>query len=261
MKLQRRQFFKAGAGAALGLAVSKSAIANNCKTTTQTPTQPLGPFFPREQTPKIPVLEIQNPETPIYLANDSDLTWVKGLTGEASGQKSLILGRLTNKDCQPIPNATIIVWQASATGMYNHIGDSQNLDFWHPKRKELIKREHDPYFQYWGKAITDENGHYAFKTIVPGFYPANLGSRWYRPPHIHFMVSATGYPQHVTQMYFRGPKISENNFIQELNSKDLLLQNPGLNEEQKEALIVDFVENFENESPLLQGEFNIQISR
>ena len=37
------------------------------------------------------------------------------------------------------------------------------------------------------------------------------------------MISATGYPQLVTQMYFDGDKIANNDWIQELNTKDFLL--------------------------------------
>jgi protocatechuate 3,4-dioxygenase beta subunit len=100
----------------------------------------------------------------------------------------------------------------------------ENHDFHHPKTGEIIKRTMDHSFQYWGKILTNENGEYEFKTIVPGFYPADLQSGWYRPPHIHFMVSATGYPQLVTQLYFKSDKIDNNEWIQELNEKDPILQ-------------------------------------
>ncbi|NQZ01565.1 MAG: hypothetical protein HRT45_12955 [Bdellovibrionales bacterium] len=260
-KLKRRQLFKIGTAAAVTAAAGAPAFAATCRPElTNTPTQPLGPFFPREQTPKVPIREDRNPETPIYLANDNDLTFIEGSEGVASGQICLITGKLTDKNsCEPIAGATIIIWQASSTGLYNHISDSQNESFTHPVTGETMKRQHDGNFQYWGKAVTDKNGNYAFKTIVPGFYPANLQSGWYRPPHIHFMIAATGKEQHVTQMYFRGAEILDNDFNQELNSRDFLLQNPDLTDADKEALVVDFKPGQLEGETLLKGQFDLKI--
>ena len=206
----------------------------------ETATQPLGPFFPRPGTPTIPVREDQNPQTPIYLANDNDLTKVKGVAGEAQGQVVYVKGTLFDKNCKPLPEATIIIWQASESGRYNHTGDSANIDFSHPRTGVTIRRVLDRSFQYWGKTISNERGEYLFKTVVPGFYPADLGSKWYRPPHIHFLVSAPGTPQFVTQMYFKGDVLSENEWIQELNKRDGLLQTDTMTQEQREKLVVQF---------------------
>ena len=63
--------------------------------------------------------------------------------------------------------------------------------------------------------MTNQKGEFHFKTVVPGFYPADLQGGWYRPPHIHFLISATGFPQFVTQLYFKGEKVAENGWIQE----------------------------------------------
>ena len=158
-----------------------------------------------------------------------------------------------------MPNATIIIWQASANGRYNHQGDTQSNTFRHPVSRKIIKRTIDPFFQYWGKSTSDAEGKYKFKTIVPGFYPANLDRGWYRPPHIHFLVSATGFPQFVTQMYFKSDQLLENAWIQKLNAKDLLLQNPRITEEQRKRLLVDFkVDSATNE---LRGKFDITLEQ
>lgn len=236
-KLSRRHFFQAGAGAA-GAFVASSSVAQICFK--DTAAQPLGPFFPRQGTPADVIREDDDPQTPLHLANDNDLTFVKGRDGKAQGQIVYIDGTLRDRDCQPLPTATIIIWQASASGRYNHKGDAQNHDFRHPKSGEMLRRTHDPHFQYWGQATTDASGNYSFKTIVPGFYPANLASGWYRPPHIHFLVMATGVEQFVTQMYFSGEQIVGNDFIQELNKKDFLLQSSKMTTAQRRALVVDF---------------------
>ena len=99
------------------------------------------------------------------------------------------------------------------------------------------------------------DGSYTFKTIIPGFYPANLNSGWFRPPHIHFMVSAMGHEQLVTQMYFKGD-IENNDFIQKLNKKDPLLQSDSLSRAEKEALVVNFRKHHVNG---LSGNFDIKL--
>jgi protocatechuate 3,4-dioxygenase beta subunit len=257
--LSRRNFFKIGAGT-VGTLAATQTLAQVCKLNSAE--QPLGPFFPRPGTPEMSVIEDTNPQTPIYLANDSDLTVVKGVSGQAQGQIVYVRGQVTNADCKPLANATVIIWQASESGRYNHLGDSANHDFVHPETGEVIARKLDSSFQYWGKALTDQNGEYQFKTIVPGFYPADLEAGWYRPPHIHFMVSATGYPQLVTQMYFAGKKLASNAWIQELNKKDYLLQTNTISDDQRKKLVVEF-----DDDPTglitdgLVGRFDIALTR
>ena len=233
--VSRRNFFKAGLGVAGTLAATHS-LAQVCGVTTGE--QPLGPFFPHRGTPEDPIRENNN--LPIYLANDNDLTFIKGRMGTARGQVVYITGQVTDKNCNPVPNATLIIWQASRSGRYNHKRDTDNRDFQHPQTGEIIKRVLDPSFQYWGKALTNENGEYLFKTIVPGFYPAQDG--WYRPPHIHWLVQK-GEFQFVTQTYFGGDKITDDEWIQELNGRDFLLQNPNLSNEQRDKLVVKFTDD------------------
>ncbi len=255
-KLSRRHFFQVGAGAA-GAVVAGSSAAYACLEATAA--QPLGPFFPRPDTPIEEVREDDSPQTPLHLANDNDLTYVKGRDGKAQGQVVYIDGTLHDADCQPVPAATLIIWQAAASGRYNHNGDAQNQDFRHPVTGATIHRTHDPHFQYWGRATTDAKGNYSFKTVVPGFYPANLARHWYRPPHIHMLVMATGLPQFVTQMYFSGEQLVDNDFVQELNTQDFLLQNPRMTEAQRQKLIVACTPDDQRQGDLA-GRFDITLT-
>lgn len=257
--VSRRNFVKTGLGIVGSLAATKS-LAQVCGINTGE--QPLGPFFPRPGTPENPIRENPDPNIPIHLANDNDLTFVRGRDGRAAGQVVYVKGKVLNEDCQAIPGANIIIWQASESGRYNHIGDANNQDFQHPHTGEIIHRQLDESFQYWGRATTNDSGEYQFKTIVPGFYPADLQNAWYRPPHIHFMISATGYPQLVTQMYFKGDQLRDNGWIRELNDRDYLLQSTNITNEQREKLVV----NFQNDPARiitdgLVGEFNITLTR
>jgi protocatechuate 3,4-dioxygenase beta subunit len=255
----RRDFLAKTLGIAGGLTAGAAgaAVAKVCGT--KTAEQPLGPFYPNDGTPRMEVRESQ--DGPIALANDNDLTWVRKqngkISGFAAGQIVTIKGILRDISCNPVKGAMIVVWQASSTGSYNHSGDQNNEKFRHPKTREIINRKLDPNFQYWGKTTTNEKGEYSFKTIVPGFYPANLDQGWYRPPHIHFLVSATGHPQFVTQSYFRGSILKDSEFIDELNKKDFLLQDSRISEKERQNLVVEFKETL-NDHPV--GIFNIDLS-
>lgn len=255
-ELNRRSFFRWGLGA-LGTLSAGTSIARVCGV--DTASQPVGPFFPKAGTPEDPIHEHPNPSVPLHLANDNDLTRVAGRDGQASGQVVRVVGQLTDEACRPIANATIVIWQASESGRYNHKGDASDHDFVDPRDGHIIQRKLDPGFQYWGRAVTDAQGNYSFKTVVPGFYPADLQEGWFRPPHIHFLVTATGFAQLVTQMYFSGPRLRDNAWIQSLNARDAILQDRSLSAEQRKALVVEFAPQAGVEE--LVGRFDIVLNR
>jgi protocatechuate 3,4-dioxygenase, beta subunit len=195
---------------------SSMAIAQQCLTA-KTPKQPEGPFYP--------IVD--------QIDKDADLIRVTGKNEIAKGQIVIVEGQLSDQNCKPVQNASVEIWQACATGKYDHPSDPNTADT-------------DPNFQYWGKSVTDLNGNYKFRTIIPGSYPAGEG--WIRPAHIHFKISALGYVELITQMYFDG---------ETLNTKDLILQR--LKKEDQKKLIVQFVSIPNASHPV--GQFNIQIEK
>jgi protocatechuate 3,4-dioxygenase beta subunit len=53
--------------------------------------------------------------------------------------------------------------------------------------------------------LTDDQGHYCFKTNKPGAYPWGNHYNAWRPAHIHFSLLGAGILSRlVTQMYFPG---------------------------------------------------------
>ena len=168
--LSRRKILTVGAGVA-GACIGKTSIAKVCGS--MTPAQTEGPFYPIED----------------QADKDSDLTRVDGRSGVAEGQKIILTGVVQDHKCQPVAGALVEIWQACHTGKYNHPGDPN----------PAVK---DPNFQYWGRSLTDENGRYSFKTIIPGEYQAT--SNWVRPPHIHMKVHRRGFQELTTQVYFEG---------------------------------------------------------
>ncbi len=196
--------------------VSSIAFAQQCLIL-KTPKQPEGPFYP--------VID--------QVDKDADLIHVTGKKDTAKGEIVIIKGVLTDQNCNPVGGALVEIWQACASGKYNHPSDPNTAPM-------------DPDFQYWGKSVTDEKGQYQFRTIKPGSYPA--GDGWIRPPHVHFKISALGYIELITQMYFNGDS---------LNSKDLILQRLKTNDQKK--VIVDFISNTQAPHPV--GQFDIQIEK
>jgi protocatechuate 3,4-dioxygenase beta subunit len=200
-KIERRQLFKISLGALAGaplLTTAGKAAAEVC--VGKTPAQTEGPFYP----------------TDTRTERDWDLTVLNGRTKSALGEKVYIVGQISDQNCDPVKGAVVEIWQAAASGRYNHPGDTSGLAL-------------DPDFQYWGRVLTDDNGRYLFKTIIPGDYPAS--STWQRPPHIHYKVQKRGYRELTTQMYFGGHA---------LNDRDLILGALPANERAK--VIVDMLE-------------------
>lgn len=169
--IERRTMLKMSLGALAGAPLLGSAVADAC--TGKTPAQTEGPFYP------------VNPQ----MDRDWDLTQVTGRNGNAAGEKIYIVGQVVDQNCDPVVGTLVEIWQAAASGRYNHPGDTSGLAL-------------DPYFQYWGRVLTDADGRYLFKTVIPGDYPAS--STWQRPPHIHYKVQKRGYRELITQMYFAG---------------------------------------------------------
>ncbi len=195
---ERRKFLRGGAlVAGLGLFSFKPlrAVAAACG---WTPPQTEGPFYPGEN----------------QFQNQNDLTRIPGAPTIAKGRVVVITGVVRDAACRSIANANVEIWQACVTGKYNNPND--------PNPAPL-----DPNFRYWGETYTDAQGRYWFKTIIPGQYPA--GQNWIRPPHVHYKVSALGYHELTTQMYFKGHP---------LNEQDLILR--GIPDGMRESVIVDF---------------------
>jgi len=121
---------------------------------------------------------------------DNDLT--RQHPGEPLGERIILTGRVLEEDGRPVRNALVEIWQANAAGRYAHEVDS------HPAPL-------DPNFTGAGRALTDDDGRYAFITVKPGSYPWKNHPNAWRPAHVHFSIFGRAFSQRlVTQMYFPG---------------------------------------------------------
>jgi protocatechuate 3,4-dioxygenase beta subunit len=121
---------------------------------------------------------------------DHDLT--RQHDGEPLGERIVVHGRVLDGDGRPIPETLVEVWQANASGRYQHPGDR------HPAPL-------DPNFTGAGRCLTDGEGNYRFVSIKPGAYPWRNHDNAWRSAHIHFSLFGRAFVQRlVTQMYFPG---------------------------------------------------------
>lgn len=153
-----------------------------------------GPFFPI------------NPDLPM----DNDLTVVKNSTSDPEGEVIEIRGTIKNKSGEPISNADVMIWQTDNNGNYDHPFAAMMMG------KEKV--ELDKNFQYWGKTISDSNGNYFFKTIVPKPYIINDLER---PAHVHFRVKHDDYKILTMELHFPNDKyLKDDPVTQHLDEDD-----------------------------------------
>jgi protocatechuate 3,4-dioxygenase alpha subunit len=128
----------------------------------------IGPFFPGE-----------------FCAGSEDLTTFQGET--ARGQHIVLTGRVFEEGDRPILNAIVEIWQPDANGIFRHPLD--------PRYAEA-----DPGFFGWGRARTDKEGRYSFRTVLPG---ASSHDGAPRCPHLNLMLLAIGLTRRlVTTVFF-----------------------------------------------------------
>jgi protocatechuate 3,4-dioxygenase beta subunit len=151
---------------------------------------------------------------PVFLPSelgpkDNDLILNFAKDGLPIGERLIVHGIVRDQFGQPVRNALVEVWQANAGGRYRHKNDRYLAPI-------------DPNFGGCGRMLTDEQGHYAFRTIKPGPYPWRNRINDWRPSHIHFSISGDGWAQRlITQMYFEGdPLIPECPIIRTIPSEE-----------------------------------------
>jgi protocatechuate 3,4-dioxygenase, beta subunit len=153
------------------------------------------------RSPRQALLSLQNSLSeitgPVFGHNDlgpldNDLIRNCAKTGDPIGERIIVHGSVLDESGRPIPNTLVEFWQANAGGRYRH-------------KKDTYLAPIDPNFGGCGRALTDADGRYFFRTVKPGPYPwRNYVNSW-RPAHIHFSIFGSGFVQRlITQMYFEG---------------------------------------------------------
>jgi len=158
--MNRRELLKAFT--ALGaVQATGSAIAKNSLGLTSVDIE--GPFYPVEPIPL-----------------EQSLITGPGFVG----QELFFGGQVLSATGKPLSDIRVEIWQCDGNGIYHH-----------PRAPEPSKR--DPQFSGFSAQITDNEGAYEFRTLVPVPYPG-------RPPHIHVKLWMGQEELLTTQIYLEG---------------------------------------------------------
>lgn len=132
---------------------------------------------------------------PFYVPDSPQREWGESVLLRAGDDPALVIhGHVRGPHGEPVPGATIEIWQTDANGMYDiqdHSQPESNLRGWYRARPD---------------------GAFLLKTIRPTSYPIPTdgtvgellhatGRHPYRPAHVHAMVSAPGYRKLTTHLF------------------------------------------------------------
>ncbi len=177
-----RRRLLAGALGALG----STAFASKLNAAIATPRASEGPYYPLPNMRRADI--------------DNDLVKIAGVVKEAGGEIVTFRGTLFDKAGKPRIGHRVEIWQCDVDGNYMHTRDPRSVNF-------------DPAFQGFGHDITDENGHFVFRTIKPTVYPG-------RTPHIHLKVLEGSRELLTTQFYIKDhPNNARDSLFRRMSAK------------------------------------------
>ena len=160
----------------VGLSTLVNALHDATALEKATSTSLLGPFF-REDAPQ--------------------LALGKQISNADKSEEILLWGTVRSTAGEAVANAKLMVWQTSSAGVYDlQEGDGSAID-------------------YRGAFRSDAEGKYYLRTVRPlGYFIPMDGPvgdlvraqkrKGCRPAHIHFLISAPGFRELVTALYFPG---------------------------------------------------------
>jgi len=155
--MNRRRLVQTAVAAGMVAGVAPLASAERART----PRDFTGPFYPRGARNRTSNLIVGEPRTDVLNFG----------------------GRVITPGGSPRVGALVDIWHADPNGRYKHPRDRG--------QDELLDE-----FLYWGEAVTDASGRFAFRTYVPGRYAARPAQ------HIHYKVWADRKEILTSQVYF-----------------------------------------------------------
>ncbi len=133
-----------------------------------------------DTTPSIKTNDYPGKET---IVSSNNLALPEGKAVSAHGQKVYIYGRVLDKNCVPVSDVIVEIWQANPKGKYVTSSLEDRLDPY-------------PLFTGTGRAVTDNLGRFNFITLFPG------EEKPHHAPHIHFLITHNKFPRLNTEMFF-----------------------------------------------------------
>ncbi len=148
--------------------------------------------------PKPPGATIPTLIGPFFLTDSPLFANGADISNGASGQKLYAHGRVIDTSGKPVADAVLNVWQSDDRGLYD------------------VQDNFDP-DNMWGRGRIrcDEQGRYAFWSVMPTAYPApmdaalgdlirNTTRQHWRPPHLHFAVETKSADPICTHIFVKG---------------------------------------------------------
>lgn len=148
-------------------------------------------------------------EGPLYVAGAPEATGFVRLDdgSDKEGQPLIMHGTVYGADGKPLVGAKVEVWHANTKGFYSHFDPTGEQQPFNMRRT----------------IITDADGRYKFRSIVPSGYGCppdgptqallnQLGRHGNRPAHIHFFVTADGHRKLTTQINIDGDPLVFDDF-------------------------------------------------
>ncbi len=131
---------------------------------------------------------------PFHVSNPPSYPMGADLRGDFDGDIVLVKGRVLDADGNPIPAATLDIWQTAPNGLYSSQDHAQDE------------------FSFHAKFTTDSDGSYRFTTVKPVPYTVPTdgpvgqildatGRHPWRPSHLHYIVEAEGFRPLVTEVF------------------------------------------------------------
>ena len=157
----------------------------------QTPSQTVGPFFhyglPWKGGADLVGRSDMGARPELFAEEHYVLNLSPPKEGPVTGEEVILFGRVTDGAGDPVPDAMVEIWQADAGGRYP--GDGRDAS------------PPDPHFSGFGRAATDEDGTYRFRTVRPGRVPGRDGAL--QAAHVAVGVFGRGLLKRLaTRLYF-----------------------------------------------------------
>jgi catechol 1,2-dioxygenase len=147
-------------------------------------------------------------EGPLYVAGAPESVGFARMddgSEDGKGEVLIMHGQVRDIDGKPVSGAKVEVWHANTLGNYSYFDQTQ------------------PPFNLRRTIVTDSDGRYAFRSIVPVGYACPpggstegilkaIGRHGNRPAHIHFFVSSDGHRHLTTQINIDGDPYLHDDF-------------------------------------------------
>ena len=137
---------------------------------------------------------------PFYVAGPPRRAFGDTICLDGKGEPLRVHGRVIDTAGQPVPGATLDVWQTNNDGFY-----------------DVQQKGVQPDMNMRGLFTADAQGRYAFASVKPRYYPipndgpvgqmlSALGRDFNRAAHVHAIVAAPGYETVITHIFEPGCK-------------------------------------------------------